>query len=208
MEKKRFLINMTEDEMLRFYKNQIVEQGILNCTNFDTIVNLKDFGYEILEKYKDKILDLLYKDERIADVKIDDELNVDMVFYTDYCPYYYDVDDTLNNSNIVSRLAQSRVLEKFSSYYAEKCLFNKPYITTRELINDFIENQNLDMEKKCFLSNFLKMNIIESGFAEKYIENTKIYVTPKNYKEFENTLLKRCQEIENNNVKEDEEEIE
>ncbi len=208
MEKKRFLINMTEDEMLRFYKNQMVEQGILSCTNFDTTVNLKDFGYAILENYKDKILDLLYKDERIADVTIDKELNVDMVFYTDYCPYYYDVDDTLNNSNIVSRLAQSRILEEFSSYYAEKCLFNKPYITTRELINDFIESQNLDIEKKGFLSNFLKMNIIESGFVEKYIENTEVYVTPKNYKEFEKVLLKQCKEIENNNAQEDEEEIE
>lgn len=89
---EKFSIKMNKDEILRYYENKIVEDGIKSCTEFNTIVNLRDYNTnEIkLEKYKNQILQLLYRDERVADVLIDDEFNVDMVFYTDYCPFYYD----------------------------------------------------------------------------------------------------------------------
>lgn len=63
--------------------------GIRECTEFNTTVDLMDYGDGIdLSKYKNEILQLLNKDERVADVEINEELVVDMVFYTDYCPNY------------------------------------------------------------------------------------------------------------------------
>lgn len=90
--KEKFTINMSKEEMLRYYANKIVEDGIKGCLEFNTIVSLTDYNTSSikLEKYKDEILQLLYKDERISDVVMDDELNINMVFYTDYCPFYFD----------------------------------------------------------------------------------------------------------------------
>ena len=57
-------------------------------------------------------------------------------------------------------------------------------------------------------------NQIKTLFKKIYVIMKSILIindyTPKNYKEFENALLKQCQkiEIENNNVRENEEEIE
>ena len=113
--------------------------------------------------------------------------------------------------DILNKKAQMQYLETFSSFYAERYIFEQPYITTRSLINNFVnEIDNVDRVQRYEIANILKRNIIKSGFVEKYIENTEIYITPKNYKEFENALLKQCQKvgIESNNVQEDEEEIE
>lgn len=90
--KEKFTDHMSKEEMLQYYANKIVEDGIKGCLEFNAIVCLKDYNTSSikLEKYKDEILQLLYKDERISDVVIDDELNIDMVFYTDYCPFYSD----------------------------------------------------------------------------------------------------------------------
>ena len=72
---EKFTINMTKEEMLRYYANKIVEDGIKSCSEFNTIVSLKDYNTNSikLENYKNEILQLLYRDERISDVVIDDE---------------------------------------------------------------------------------------------------------------------------------------
>jgi hypothetical protein len=207
---EEFTIKMAKDEMLRFYTNKIVEDGIMSCTNFDTVVCLEDYGDGIdLSKYKDEILNLLYRDERIADVTIDDELFIDMVFYTDYCPYYYDEEQKLDEDKTLNKLAESRYLEDFSYYYSGRYLFENPYITTRSLINNFVnEIENIDRKQRYKIANMLKMNIVESGFVDKYIKNTEVFVTPKNYKEFENTILKIAKDLESNKESENEEEFE
>ena len=54
---EKFSIKMNKDEILRYYENKIVEDGIKSCTEFNTIVNLRDYNTnEIkLEKYKNQI---------------------------------------------------------------------------------------------------------------------------------------------------------
>ena len=95
---EKFSIEMNKDEMLRYYENKIVEDGIKSCSEFNTIVNLTDYNTkEIkLEKYKNQILQLLYRDERVADVLIDDEFNVDMVFYNKFLKSYVLIDLKIN----------------------------------------------------------------------------------------------------------------
>ena len=207
--KKTFLINMTEKDMLKYYENKIVEEGIRECSNFDTIINLNEYGDGIdLAKYKNQILQLLYKDERVADVTIDGDMYVDIVFYTDYCPYYYDNDEETDENCFLNKENQEQYLKEFANYYAERCIFEQPYITTRNLINNYVnEIDNINRIQRYKIANILKKNIIESGFVEKYVEDTEIYVTPKNYKELEDCLLKKCKEITNNEEQEEQEEI-
>lgn len=187
---EKFSIEMTKDEMLRFYENKIVEDGIRSCSEFNTTVFLTDYnsGKIKLEKYKDEILQLLYRDERIADVVIDDELNIDMVFYTDYCPFYYDDEARMTYNEIIdSPTYQGVMLASFIDYMINR-VNEESYISTRMLINNFVEPKQMNRENKEILSNFLKKSIIQTGFVDKYIDNISIYVTYKNYKELETGL--------------------
>ena len=77
---KKYNVEMTEDDYLRYYANKIVEDGIRSCSQFDTIVDMHDyFDDSELNKHKKKLFDLLFRDERIADIYIDDEFVADMV---------------------------------------------------------------------------------------------------------------------------------
>lgn len=200
MKEKNYSINVTKEEMIKYYANKIVEDGIKDCNEFSNVININDYGD--LKKYKDEILHQIYRDERVADVYLDKEGNFDMVFYTDYCPYYYEEDeDNLENNKIINK----KILENFVSYYALHCLYDDPYISTRRLIYNFIDytdktNNGYNLK----IANMLKKCIIESGFMEKYMENTEVFITPKNYKEFETLILRM---IEKENSKEEEEEL-
>lgn len=79
-----FKIEMTKDEMIRYYANKIVEDGIKDCCDFSNVIDINDYGD--VAKYKKEILERIYRDERVADVNLDKEGNFDMVCYTDFCP--------------------------------------------------------------------------------------------------------------------------
>lgn len=81
---------MTEDEMIKYYANKIVEDGIKNCYEFNNTVDIND--YEDINKYKNAILERISRDERVADVELDSDGNFDMVFYTDFCPNYNEIE--------------------------------------------------------------------------------------------------------------------
>lgn len=200
MKEKNYSINVTKEEMIRYYANKIVEDGIKDCNEFSNVININE--YSNIEKYKGEILNQIYRDERVADVYLDEEGNFDMVFYTDYCPYYYEEDeDNLVNNKIINK----KILENFASYYALHCLYDDPYISTRRLIYNFIDyTDRTNNVYNLKVANMLKKCIIESGFMEKYMENTEVFITPKNYKEFEKLLLRM---IEKENSKEEEEEL-
>lgn len=193
---------MTKDEMLRFYTNKIIEEGIRECSEFNISLYLTEYGDGIdLSKYKNEILELLYRDERIADVMIDDELCVDMVFYTSYCPYFYDEVD-------VASKEESKILSDFY-YYCSSRVYQDGYISVRALINNFIEKINYnEQERRDNTYNILKKNIVEMGFLDKYIEsNNETFVTLKNKKEFENLIEIRINELQKQYKREEEEEL-
>lgn len=203
---------MTKDEMLKFYANKIVEDGIRNCQSFNNTVNLTDYNNDNLklEDYRYEILQLLYRDERIADVEINKELDVDMIFYTDFCPFYYDDQESITYNDITdSPTYQAIILTEFIDYL-QKFTLEEGYVSTRILINDFTDKRQVDEETKNKMSNFLKKSIIETGFVDKYIENITVYVTHKNNKELEKGLLKIVNQLDQTSKKamESEEEFE
>lgn len=202
MKKEKFLINMTKDEMLKFYTNMMIEDSIRECSDFSTWTYLTDYGDGIdLSKYKDEILELLYRDERIADVTINDELCVDMVFYTSYCPYFYDEVD-------IDLKEEIKILADFY-YYSSQRVYQDGYISVRTLIDDFTERINHNEREKIENTyNVLKKNIINTGFIDKYIQSdNETFVTIKNNKEFDTLIEIRIKELQLQHEIEDEEEF-
>ena len=191
----KFKIEMTEDEMIRFYANKIVEDGIKDCYEFSNVIDINDYGNDIA-KYKNVILERIYRDERVADVNLDNEGNFDMVFYTDFCQYYYDMDKILENNYLIDPFAEIEMLKEFGDYYIEKCLFNNPYISIRNLINQFVEKQTDNQEKREVMANIIKMKVNESDFIRDNIDGIEVYITPHNYKELKEAIKETIQDIE------------
>lgn len=186
MQEENILISMTKEEMLKFYTNKMIEDGIRECSEFNTSIYLTEYDNGIdLSKYKDEILEILYKDERIADVMINEELCVDMVFYTSYCPYFYDEVD-------IGSKEESEILSDFY-YYCSSRVYENGYVSIRALINGFVEEK---LDQKDYAYNILKKDIVETGFIDKYIENNnETYITLKNKKEFETLLEIKINEL-------------
>ncbi|MGN1298327.1 MAG: hypothetical protein ACI4VH_07995 [Clostridia bacterium] len=191
---EKFKIEMTEDEMIRHYANKIVEDGIKDCYEFSNVININDYGN--IARYKNEILERIYRDERVADVNLDKEGNFDMVFYTDFCPYYYDMDKILENNYLIDPFAEIEMLKEFGDYYIEKCLFNNPYVSIRNLINQFVEEQTDNQEKREVMSNIIKMKINESDFIRDNIDGIEVYITPHNYKELKKAIEECIQNTE------------
>ena len=82
---EKFKIEMTKDEMIKFYVYKIIEDGIKNCYEFSNIIDINNYNHAKI--YKKEILERIYRDEIVADVNTDKEGNFNMVFYTDFCHY-------------------------------------------------------------------------------------------------------------------------
>lgn len=200
MKEENFQINMTKDEMLKFYTNKMIEDGIRGTSDNNTWVYLADYGDGIdLSKYKNEILELLYRDERIADANINnEEFCVDMVFYTSYCPYSYDEVD-------IDSKEESEILSDFY-YYCSSRVYEDCYISVRTLIDSFVE-EKLNQKEDTY--NVLKKNVVEIGFIDKYIENNnETFITLKNKKEFEALLEIKISELQKQHETEEQEELE
>ena len=186
---EKFNIEMTKDEMIRYYANKIVEDGIKESSEFNTIIDLNN--YRNVFKYKNEILDRIYRDERVADVNMDEEGNFDMVFYTDFCPYYYDESEYNYNETI-----KKEILNDFAGYYSRRCLFDNPYISIRNLLNQFAEEKSTIDDNRDAIKNIIKKVLSDSGFIEKHIDGIEVYITPKNYKEFEEVFENYIESME------------
>ena len=192
---EKFNIEMTKDEMIRYYANKIVELGIKECSRFSNCVDISD--YEDVSKFKNEILERIYRDERVADVNLDKDGNFDMVFYTDFCPYYYDEGEFVSeNEYNYNKSIKSELLKDFASYYTESYLFNHPYISIRNLINQFAEEQSIIQEDRYAIENIIKKVLNDSNFIQNHIDGIEVYVTPKNYKELETVIEEYLQNLE------------
>lgn len=203
MDSKRFLISMTKNEMLSFFVNKIIEDGIKKCQEFKTSIDLKLYDGAIdFSQYKKDILEMLYKDERIADVMIDNELQIDMTFYTNYCPYFYD------KVKKIQPKEESRILSDFY-YYSNSRIYEEGCIAIRILIDDFTEKISHKKQEKIYNTyNILKKNMVEIGFIDKYIENNnETFLTLENNKEFKELLQIRINNLDKQYQEEEQEEL-
>ena len=70
----------------------------------------------------------------------------------------------------------------------QKRINEESIISTRILIDNFVQEKQMNNRNKEILNNFLKKSIIQTGFVDKYIDNISVYITYKNYKELEESL--------------------
>ncbi len=190
-------VTMTKQEAIKYYANKIVENSIEDCSEFNYCMSMagwQDNGF--IKENQEKILEAIQNDERVADCYIDkDDNTFDMVFWTDYCPGYYDEYE-------LSHATESKVLRKFIDqliYIKENSIF-KYSISTREVINNLLTKNNfvvqLSEEEKEAANNMLKKFISETEFFNKYLDKDKVVVNKNNVKELISELKEKCKELD------------
>lgn len=191
---EKFNIEMTKDEMIRYYANKIVEDGIRGCFEFSNTIDINNYGN--IAKYKNEILEKIYRDERVADVNIDEEGKFDMVFYTDFCPLYYDSNALWESDYEENPLVKKHLLEEFRGLYVTEYIFENPYISVTNLLNAFADKQSVITENKEIIKNVIKKVLSESGFLDKNLDGIYVYITPNNYNELEKVIEEAIQNCE------------
>lgn len=181
------LIKMSKEDAIKFYANKIIEEGIEDCSEFNYCVPLDFFDDNgFVRKYQEEILNRIKKDERVLDVYIDnqsEEHSFDMVFATDFCPYYYeDVelaprDEVEYLKKFIDRLIQ--INNNATPQYTS---------TVREVMRDFIDNPNLSKyplseDDRDDIYNKIKEYITNTNFQGKYIDIDEVTINKENIKE-------------------------
>lgn len=189
-------VTMTKQEVIKYYSNKIVEDSIEDCSEFNYCMPndyYEDNGF--VKENQNEILEMIKQDERVADVYIDkssEPFTFDMVFWTDYCPHYWEEYD-------LSKETQSKVLRKFVDQTIRiknniMFLYNT---STQNLINDFINTNKFIIEdEKNEINNMLKEYVFETEFASKYIDKYKIVINKENIKELINELQDKLKILE------------
>lgn len=85
---EKFKIEMTKDEMIKYYANKIIEKGLDESWEGNISIDPNDFGE--LSKYRDEIFDCISNDKRVADIEYDIDGEFDIIFYTDYLKNEYE----------------------------------------------------------------------------------------------------------------------
>ena len=148
--------------MIRYYANKIVEDGLYDTETFSICVYFDEYkDEEFIKEHKEEISNLINLDEKVADIEIDENC-FDMIFYLDYCPYYYEdeIEDKLNEQKEID------ILNDFIKYIGEKEKYTF-YTTVRAIVNEYIEDKNNFNEDEIeFLINKIKQISCESGFTD------------------------------------------
>ena len=101
-------VTMTKQEAFQYYANKIIEDSLSECSECNYCMDIDcydDNGF--IRQHQELILDVIKKDERVADVELDKQTNTfDMVFWTDYCLNCYE-------ENSLSKRNQSMILKSF-----------------------------------------------------------------------------------------------
>lgn len=181
------LIKMSKEDAIKFYANKIIEEGIGNCSEFNYCVPLDFFDDNgFVRKNQEEILNRIKKDERVSDVYIDkqsEEHSFDMVFPTDYCPYYYE------DTELAPR-DEAKYLRKFIDKLIQinNNAASQYFTTVREVMRDFIDNPNLSRyplseDDKENIYNKIKEYITNTKFQDKYVDIYEVTINKENIKE-------------------------
>lgn len=130
-------------------------------------------------------------DERVADVHIDDDC-FDMVFYLDYCPYYYE--DEIANS--LNRHEEIKIFRNFIKYIQrqEKLKGKENFYTSiRVLINGF--NNTLKKADHDAFLNRVKQIVWESGFINDNTYKYEVMINYKNVRELKFLINEHIEEL-------------
>lgn len=181
------LIKMSKEDAIKFYANKIIEEGIGNCSEFNYCVPLDFFDDNgFVRKNQEEILNRINKDERVSHVFIDkqsEEHSFDMVFPTDYCPYYYE------DAELAPR-DEAKYLRKFIDKLIQINNNAAPqyFTTVREVMRSFIDDPNLSRypvseDERDDIYNKIKEYIANTKFQDKYVDIYEVTINKENIKE-------------------------
>lgn len=205
---KKYNVEMTEDEMLRFYENKIMEDVIRKCRDvFYTTIDMKKYmNIDEIKKHEKRLFELFFRDERIGDIYINDQYIIELSIDKNYSTLLYSNYEVKN----VSIEKEIIILENFLKYIKD-IIYDEPKMNIRKLMCNYADKNSIDFwtPKESIIS-ILKRDIRETGFTDKYVEeNNELFLTYKNMEVLDELLGKKIENLKiqiQENEKEDEEE--
>lgn len=192
---KIHLAEMNKDEAIRYYADKIVYDCITDCSENNRIFNVDEYtNNDFLVENFSAIVKRINLDERVSDLQVDsDKKEIDMVFYLEYCPHYFQDDLDISDE---SRL---RILEEFRNYICD-CRAYTPErwlkTNTKDLINDYYNNKYDSVEDKDLVYNLLSEELYTTGFVDKYLDGYTVNINSENIDDLVNTLDERIKELQ------------
>jgi len=88
---EQYTIKLTEEEMIRYYANRIIEDALDDCTEFHYDMSIDKYDdNSFIKNHREQIIDRINRDEKVLEVYFDEKYStINMCFGMDYCPYYY-----------------------------------------------------------------------------------------------------------------------
>lgn len=196
---KKYTIQLTEDELIRYYANKIIEDSLEDCSEFHYDMDVTKYEHsEFILQHKEQIIDRINKDEKVLEVYFDNKYSTfNMCFGLDWCPYYYEnYDLSLEDERNYLRDFIDIELKDIGEYITLRT--TRDFI--RQYMDSFIENTvTIDDDFKDEIYYCLKEHICNTGFVDKYIDKYEVYVNKNNISELIEGLEK---EIDNLYIKE------
>lgn len=196
---KKYIVELEKEEMIRFYADKIVYDCLTDCSENNRIFTIDEYeNNSFLVENFDKIVDKINKDERVCDLEIDkDKKELDFIFYTEYCPHYYQEDLDVSNEQ---RYECVNDFVNFLREWEENINARWFRTNTREIINQYIQNRCLEGEEREEAEDILKKEIYESGFVDKYIDGYNVPVNVTNMRDLiadmEVAKINLCENLE------------
>lgn len=192
---KTHIVEMDKDEAIRYYADKIVYDCITDCSENNRIFNVDEYtNNDFLVKNFPEIVKRIDFDERVSDLQVDfDKKEIDMVFYLEYCPHYFQDDLDISDE---SRL---RILKEFKNYICDYRTYTPERwlkTNTKDLINDYYNNKYDSVEDKDLVYNLLSEELYTTGFVDKYLDGYTVNVNRENIDDLVNTLNERIKELQ------------
>lgn len=178
MANEKYTIEMTKNEMLKFYANKIINESIVKCSKdngcFVPTIFLKD---KLIIKNLEEIAKEIQKNRKVVKVSIDKNFNeIDISFYAKYCPRYYREDISIENKDGYDFINRFVELLKQIGYPGTAT-------NTRDVIMKCIEYKCPKDKDMGVMYDVLSIALNRSGFIDKYIEGYTVPVNEKNLQE-------------------------
>lgn len=182
-------IIMTKSEAVKYYANKIIEDSFEECSEFNYCMSIENYN-EFVKQNLHLILEEIKKDERVADVELDKD-TFDMVFWTSYCPWYYEEYDLKLEDQILILEEFIQQLNNIKGY----CFISN--IPTQQLITDALEKiECIAKYEEEHAVNMLKRFITETNFYNRYLDKYKLLVNKDNVLELQQELQEKLQQLQ------------
>lgn len=191
---KNILISLDKEEAIRYYADKIVYDCITDCTENNRIFRVDEYKNNnfIVENFAE-IVKRINLDEKVNDMQVDyKKKEIDLVFYLEYCPHYYQDDLDISNEDRIKHL------KAFESYMFDWKAVTPPNwfrTNTREAIKGYYNSRCVEEENEDIVYNLLSEELNKIGFVDDYLDGYNVIINSDNVEELSNKLYERIKEL-------------